>query len=207
MIPYSIYVGFFNSISTILNQVMMPYGFSSDEAGIAGALLIVIGLVSSAITSPIIDRTKAYLLTIKLAVPIIALSYLAFIWMPGTRNLAGPYVILSILGASSFSLVPVALEFLCEISHPLSPEVTSTIAWAGGQLFGGIFIIIGDALKAGPQADPPFHMTYTLIFTAVVALVVAPLPLSLGLFGRKDKLVMKRVQSDDRAGGGGALAA
>lgn len=197
LIPYSIYVGFFNSVSSLLNQIMLPYGFSSDEAGIAGALLIVVGLVASAVSSPIIDRTKAFLLAIKVAVPLIGLSYLAFIWMPGTRDLAGPYVVLSILGAASFSLVPIALEFLCELAHPVSPEVTSTLAWGGGQLLGGIFIVISDALKASPEADPPENMTNALIFTAVIALVTVPLPLCLGLFGRGHKLVMRRVRSDE----------
>ncbi|KAI0183199.1 major facilitator superfamily domain-containing protein [Xylaria flabelliformis] len=197
LIPYAVYVGFFNSISSLLNQILLPYGFSSDDAGIAGAVLIVVGLVTSAITSPILDRTKAFLLAIKVAVPIIGLSYLVFVFVPPTRQLAGPYVVLAILGAASFSLVPVALEFLCELGHPMSPEVTSTIAWGGGQLLGGVFIVISDALKAGPAADPPANLNNALIFTAVLALAVVPLPLSLGLFGRRDKLALRRLRSDD----------
>jgi MFS transporter, FLVCR family, MFS-domain-containing protein 7 len=196
LIPFAVYVGFFNSASSLLNQMMVPYGFSDDDAGIAGALLIVVGLVAAAITSPIIDRTKRFLLAIKIFVPIIALSYLIFTWMPGTRDIAGPYVVLSILGAASFSLVPVALEFLIELSHPISPEVTSTIAWAGGQLLGGIFIIVSNALQAGEDGDPPKNMRRALIFQAVVSLAIMPLPLCLGLFGRRDKVALRRVRSD-----------
>ncbi|KAI1370033.1 major facilitator superfamily domain-containing protein [Xylaria arbuscula] len=197
LIPYAVYVGFFNSISSLLNQILVPYGFSSDDAGIAGAVLIVVGLVASAISSPILDRTKAFLLAIKVATPVIGLSYLAFVFVPPTRGLAGPFVVLAVLGAASFSLVPVALEFLAELAHPMSPEVTSTIAWGGGQLLGGIFILVSDALKAGPQADPPANLSRALIFTAVIALAVVPLPLSLGLFGRRDKLTLRRLRSDD----------
>ncbi|KAI8950272.1 major facilitator superfamily domain-containing protein [Xylaria longipes] len=197
LVPYAVYVGFFNSVSSLLNQILLPYGFSSDEAGIAGALLIVVGLVASAISSPVLDRTKAFLPAIKVAVPVIGLSYLAFVFVPPTRQLAGPYVVLAVLGAASFSLVPVALEFLCELGHPMSPEVTSTIAWGGGQLLGGVFIVVADALKAGPHADPPANLNNALIFTAVLALAVVPLPLSLGLFGRRDKLALRRLRSDD----------
>ncbi|CAM1506400.1 Fc.00g060410.m01.CDS01 [Cosmosporella sp. VM-42] len=197
LIPFAIYVGFFNSISSLLNQMMNPYGFTDDEAGIGGAILIVVGLVASAVTSPILDRTKKFMFAIKLVIPVIGLSYLVFIWMPETGSLAGPYVLLAILGASSFSLVPVALEYLIELSHPLSPEVTSTIAWAGGQLFGAIFTIISDALVAGPTAHPPKNMKKALIFEAIVALAVVPLPLCLGLFGREDKVTLKRIKSDE----------
>ncbi|KAL1854084.1 hypothetical protein VTK73DRAFT_8806 [Phialemonium thermophilum] len=206
LIPFSIYVGFFNSISSLINQILLPYGFDDTEAGIAGALLIVVGLVSSAITSPILDRTKRFLLAIKVAVPIIALCYLVFIWMPPTRSIAGPYVVLAVLGAASFSLVPVVVECLVELTHPISPEVTSTIAWSGGQLLGGCFIVISNALKAGPHADPPRNMHHALIFTAVLALVVLPLPMSLGLFGRRDRVVLKRVHSDEAATSGGGFA-
>ena len=206
LVPFSIYVGLFNSVSSLLNQIMVPYGYSADDAGIAGALLIVVGLVASAVTSPVLDRTKAFVGAIKLAVPLIGLGYLAFVWMPGTRALAGPYAVLAVLGATSFSLVPVALEFLCELSHPLSPAVTSTVAWAGGQLLGGLFIVICDALRddAGDGdedgARPPGNLHRALIFTAVVALAAVPLPLFLGLFGRRDKLAMRRIISDDTNG-------
>lgn len=205
MVPFTVYVGLFNSISSLINQMLEPYSFSETEAGIAGALLIVVGLVTSAVTSPIIDKTKSYLIAIKVQVPVIALCYLSFTWAPGTRNLAAVYVILSILGAASFSLVPVVLEYLIEITHPVSPEVTSTICWTGGQLLGGIFILVSDALRDsglnnGSQDDksskPAGNMYRALIFQAVLAMVVVPLPLMLGLFGRGHGVRMRRVEAD-----------
>ncbi|KAK4147559.1 major facilitator superfamily domain-containing protein [Dichotomopilus funicola] len=205
-IPFSIYVGLFNSISSLINQILLPHGYTEEEAGIAGALLIVVGLVTSALTSPIIDRTKSYLLAVRVAVPIIAASYLIFIWMPGTRassggSVAGPYVMMAILGASSFSLVPVVVEYLVELTHPISPAVTSTLGWAGGQLLGGILIVASGALKKGPEGDPPGDMKDALVLHAVCALVALPLPLCLGLFGRKEKLMLRRVESDDEGRG------
>jgi MFS family permease len=197
-IPFSIYVGFFNSFSSLLNQVLEPYGHSETDAGIAGALLIVVGLVSAAISSPLIDKYKFYLVYAKICVPIIALSYLIITWAPQSHGLAFPYVMVSILGASSFGLVPVALEFLVEIHHPLGPEVGSTLCWSGGQLLGGIFIIAQNALKAGKHADPPSNMKKALYFQAVIAMLAMPLPLCLGLFGRKRYVRRKRWEADQR---------
>lgn len=198
-IPFSVYVGFFNSVSSLLNQLLEPYGFSDNEAGIAGALLIFVGLVTSAISSPIIDRTKKYILLMKVAGPLIGLCYLVFVWMPQTRSLVGPYVVLAVLGAASFALLPVAVELLVEVTHPVSPEVTSTLAWAGGQLLGGCFILISNALKAGSDGDPPGNLKQALVFTAVIAMVTLLPPLCLGWFGRADKVKLRRVSSDDRA--------
>lgn len=208
MIPFTFYVGLFNSISSLINQLLQPYGFSENEAGIAGALLIVVGLVTAAVTSPIIDKTKSFLFAIKLQVPIVAISYLAFTWAPQTRNIAAPYAILSIMGAASFSLVPVVLEYLIELTHPVSPEVTSTICWSGGQLLGGIFILISNALRAPGVNDgtadnhttrPPGNMWKALVFQTVIAMVVVPFPLALGCCGRDRKVRMRRVEADKEA--------
>jgi MFS transporter, FLVCR family, MFS-domain-containing protein 7 len=220
MIPFTVYVGLFNSISSLINQILAPYSFSETQAGIAGALLIVVGLVAAAVTSPIIDRTKIYLLAVKVLVPIIAVCYLAFTWAPGTRSIGAIYAILAIMGAASFSLVPIVLEYLIEITHPVSPEVTSTICWTGGQLLGGIFILISDALRASGVSDgsadngtklPPGNMFRALIFQAVLAIVMVPLPLALGCCGRRDAVRMRRVEADNEARespgpqGGGAV--
>nr|POE47054.1 major facilitator superfamily domain-containing protein 7 [Quercus suber] len=180
-IPFSIYVGFFNATSSLLNQILEPYDFSETDAGIAGAVLIVVGLVASAIVSPFVDRTKNYVLVIKILVPAIALSYFILIFMPATRSLPGPYIICALLGATSFSLLPCALEYLVVVTHPISPEITSTICWTGGQLLGAIFILIMSALQGGWQDDaPPGNMLRPLVFQAVVAIVAVPFPMWLG---------------------------
>ena len=69
LVPFTFYVGLFNSISSLINQILQPYSFSENDAGYRWALLIVVGLVTSAVTSPIIDKTKSYLLAIKIQVP------------------------------------------------------------------------------------------------------------------------------------------
>ncbi|KAI9798526.1 MAG: hypothetical protein M1825_005331 [Sarcosagium campestre] len=197
-IPFSIYVALFNAFSTLLNQILSPYDFSETSAGICGALLIVTGLLASAATSPYLDRHKHLTVAfIKTAVPVIGLAYLAFVWAPGTRSAAAPYVIAAVLGGASFSLVPIALEWLVDVTHPVSPEITSVGCWAGGQLLGGVFLLAMDALKMGEAADPPFGMGRALVFQAVVALAVVPLPLFLGVGGRAVRA--SRIEADRSA--------
>lgn len=203
--PFIGFIALFTVISTLINQILAPYSFSETEAGIGGALLILVGLLCAAIVSPIVDRTKRHVLTIKLVVPIISVCYLAFIWAPQSRKIALIYVILSIQGAASFSLLPLALELLIEILHPVSPEVTSTICWCLGQLFGGIGVIIGNELKNPGIGDgtaddgtsmPPGNMHRTLLSMAICSLIIVPFPLFLGCFGRGDQIRLRRVNTD-----------
>ena len=197
--PFAVYVGFFNAFSSLLNQILQPHGFSEDDAGIAGAVLIVVGLVTAAIISPLNDKYKFYLWFIRGSVPLIAISYLIFIWAPPTESIPYVYIVCALLGAASFGLVPVVLEFLVEILHPLGPAVGSSLCWSGGQLLGGLFIVIMDALKAGKRANPPVNMRRALVFQAVVAMLIMPLPLCLGMFGRKGMVRLKRWQAEKQS--------
>lgn len=183
--PFSIYVAAFNATSSLLNPILQPFGFSETEAGIAGALLIVIGLVSSAITSPILDRRPKWRVpAIKALVPVIAVCYVLLIWAPtwgsvdGVGRVVGVYILLSILGGASFSLLPLALEMLVDVSGAdVGAEVTSSLAWAAGQLGGGIFIVVMDAL------DTSTGMQRGVIFQAVIAVAAVPPVFALGLWG------------------------
>ncbi|SMY22245.1 unnamed protein product [Zymoseptoria tritici ST99CH_1A5] len=184
LVPFSVFVACFNATSTLLNQILEPYGFSETQAGIAGALLIFVGLGTAAVVSPIIDRTQAYLFTLKLLVPFIAIFYTILIFMPGTRSAAGSYIIFALLGAASFSLLPMALELLAITTFPVSPEVSSVVAWTVGQVLGAIFVIIMDALQStnGYNGEPAGSLKLSLIFQAALAWVVVPLPMFLGFW-------------------------
>ncbi|KAF2400899.1 MFS general substrate transporter [Trichodelitschia bisporula] len=181
-IPFSIYVGFFNATSSLLNQILSPYAYTESQAGIGGALLIVVGLVAAAILSPITDRTQSYLLPIKLLTPLIAAGYLGFVFAPPTRGLPAPYVLLSLLGAANFALVPLALEYAVELTWPAGPEVGSTVLWAGGQLLGAVFVIGMGAMKDEKGTwGPKGNMEKALVLQAVVAAAVVPFALLLGV--------------------------
>src|SRR5437879_1818211 len=112
---------------------MLPYGYTADEAGITGAILILSGLLTAAIVSPINDRTHSFLTAIRIFVPIIALSYVALIFAPKTQTLAAPFAVSALLGAASFSLLPLALEWAVEQTHPAPPELTNATLLVGGQ--------------------------------------------------------------------------
>ncbi|KKK16461.1 hypothetical protein ARAM_005689 [Aspergillus rambellii] len=184
--PFGVYVGFFNSVSSLLTQILSPYGFSETQAGIAGGILIIVGLLSSAILSPFIDRSKHYLGTIRVLVPLVGIAYIALVFAPSSpAGIAPSYVICALLGASSFALLPVVLEYLVEITYPFSPEIGTTMCWALGQFLGAVFVLVQDALKASGSGDPPQNMRHALVFSAVVACVAAPFPMCIGLFGRR----------------------
>jgi len=116
-LPFAIYTSAFNATSSLLVPILTPFApFTETSAGIAGGLLILIGLLSAAITSPILDKhARLRLPTIKLLVPLIALAYIILCFLPQIGSVVGVYILLSVLGGASFSLVPLALEMLVDV--------------------------------------------------------------------------------------------
>ncbi|KAK6505286.1 hypothetical protein TWF481_007194 [Arthrobotrys musiformis] len=196
-VMFSILVGFFNASSSLLNQILEPYGYSENEAGIGGAVLIVVGLLASAVVSPIIDRTHTFLLAIRILVPVISICYIGLIFAPTSRSLAPPYIVLAFLGAASFSLLPLSLEFVVEITHPVSPEITSTILWSGGQLLGAVFILSMTALTDSGTGN----MRRALIFQAIISCAASIAALGIGWGDRVVHVQTRRIALDTSEGG------
>ncbi|PUU73060.1 hypothetical protein B9Z19DRAFT_1165105, partial [Tuber borchii] len=95
--------------------------------------------------------------------------YFALIFAPGTRTLAAPFRISALLGATSFSLLSLVLEWAVGQTHPAPPELTNVTLWLSGQRLGAAFLITIDALKDKSDND---KMWRSLIFEAVVACAV-----------------------------------
>ena len=210
VIPFWLLVTNFNAISSELNSVLYPYGFSETSAGIAGALLILVGLVAAAIMSPILDAyttpsSSARIWLIKVLVIVTAVMYLAFVFAPATRSDGAPYAISAIMGAASFMLVPLALELLVEVTwEDAGPEVSSAVCWAGGQLGGAVTIVIMDSLRGAWGGEPAGNMKGGLVFLAVLACLAVPLPMGLGWrgWGRAERHEAARRERDGDRGGG-----
>ncbi|KDN49829.1 hypothetical protein RSAG8_01894, partial [Rhizoctonia solani AG-8 WAC10335] len=153
---FGAFVGAFSAFSILINQIFAPYGYSSDEAGIMGGVLILAGIVGAAILSPIFDRylTHHLALAAKILVPLLAASYVALIW-------------------------DVALEISCEVTR--SAETSSAVLWFAGNLLSVVIVLSMDALKDdSPDANPPSNMFKSLIFQGCFVAVIA-----ISVFGLK----------------------
>ena len=106
---------------------------------------------------------------------------------PGS-TLAAPYTICALLGATSFSRLPLVLEWAVEQTHPAPPELTNVTRWVGGQILGAVFLITMDALKDKSDNN---KMWKSLVFEAVVV-CAAPLTLMPG-YGTNTRIEIDKV--------------
>ncbi|KAG8924771.1 hypothetical protein FRC02_010194 [Tulasnella sp. 418] len=172
---FSILTAAITAFGSLISQVLVPYGYTSDESGIIGAVLLLSGLLGALITAPLFDRvfTHHLGLTLKGLVPPISACWIGMIWAVKSNGLAGIYVLLIFIGFASFTLLPVSLELACEVTR--NPATSSAALWAGANLFSFIFIVSAEPLRAGPNAHPPDHLRSYIILQAVFAAFLVPL--------------------------------
>ena len=137
-------LGVFNGLSTWIEDIVRPRGFSSAQAGVIGGLMVASGVVGSGIVPMLSDRfhnrSRFILLAVAGSIPgLIGLTFARSYWA----------ILISgcIFGFFLLSTAPVGFQYCAEIGFP-APEGTSTgILMMAGQISGIIFIFIMDMFK------------------------------------------------------------
>ncbi|KAI7885413.1 MFS general substrate transporter [Lichtheimia hyalospora FSU 10163] len=93
------------------------------------------------------------------------------------ENGFGPLIcICFLIGFFSMGVFPVQLEYACEVSYPVPEAIASNVIWTLDTVVMLIFTVIANALRGGPEADPPGNMRNALI-AAVCIMAFFSLPI------------------------------
>jgi MFS family permease len=150
-------LGIFNGLTTWIENIIRPRGFTPNDAGTLGALMIVGGLIGAVLLPALSDKQRKrqqYLYIAFLgAIPgLIGLTYAT----NSTLLFASAFV----LGFFLVSAMPIAMQYAAEITNP-TPEGTSNgLIQLVGQA-SVVFVYIMGALK-----DPAGTFTPALLLAA-----------------------------------------
>jgi len=123
----SLGVAIFNTLLTIVNQFLNPYGYSNDDAGTASAVLIIAGLIGAGLNSKLLEKTKAKRTIIRAG---FFMCLLAMILLCCARSYPDNNALLifsfALLGFFLLPMLPTALENASEVCYPDASEDLST---------------------------------------------------------------------------------
>lgn len=144
-------LGVFNGITTWVENIIRPRGFTPTDAGTLGALMLVGGVLGAVIIPPFSDkqrkRKKYILFGIAACIPfLIGVTYAANMWMLFISAFA--------FGFFLISTSPIGMQYASEVTQP-TPEGTSNGLI---QLFGQasvVFVYIMEAIKAPDGSFTP----------------------------------------------------
>ncbi|HSA99237.1 MAG TPA: MFS transporter [Anaerolineales bacterium] len=162
-------LGAFNAITTWIEQILAPRGFSTVQAGNAGGAMIFGGILGAIILPLLSDRSRKRVPFLVMAVSGATLGLIGITY--ATRS--GLLILVSfIFGFFLLSAGPLGFQYGAEITYP-APEGTSNgLLLFMGQISGILFILALDAFKS-PQTGSMTQPLVILIALMVVCLILA----------------------------------
>ena len=163
LIIFFVGLGMFNAVSTWIEDIVRPRGFSIGQAGMLGALMLIGGIVGAVVIPLFSDK-------IRRRKPFILLAVLGLI--PGLIGMtfATGYTLLLassfIFGFFLLSAGPIGFQYAAEITHPAPEGTSNTLLLVMGQISGIIFIFGMDALKTPGTGA----MTMSLVVLAALTI-------------------------------------
>jgi MFS family permease len=145
LIAFFFGLGVFNAVSTWIEVIVHPRGFSIAQAGMAGGLMLIGGIVGAVVLPMLSDkyhRRKPFMI-IALAgvIPgLIGMTFATSYWL----LLASGFI----FGFFLLSSGPVGFQYAAEITLPAPEGTSNSLLLVMGQISGIIFIFGMDLLKA-----------------------------------------------------------
>jgi len=144
-------MGLFNGVTTWVEPIIRPRGFTPTDAGTLGALMLVGGVIGAVVIPPFSDRShkrkKYLLLGVLAAIPgLIGLTFVKEFWLLCISAFT--------MGFFITSTSPIGMQYAAEITQP-TPEGTSNGLI---QLFGQasvVFVYFMEAIKAPDGSFTP----------------------------------------------------
>ena len=160
-------LGIFNGVTTWIEAMIRPRGFSPGEAGTLGALMIVGGLIGAVVIPSLSDKQRMrqrylYVAFIGAIPGLIGLTFATSAWLLFTSAF--------VMGFFLVSALPIAMQYAAEITYP-TPEGTSNGLM---QLVGQaavVFVFIMEALKTADGSFTPALLMATGLLVVSMALV------------------------------------
>ncbi len=161
-------LGVFNAVTTWIEDIVRPRGFSITQAGVAGGLMIVGGIIGAVILPSLSDRSRR-------RVPFLVLALIgATLGLIGVTFAARYPLLLAaafVMGFSLLSAGPIGFQYGAEITYP-APEGTSNgLILLAGQISGIAFILGMDSFKSpatGSMTRPLIVLVALMALAAVL---------------------------------------
>ena len=163
MVIFFVGLGVFNAVTTWIEDIVKPRGFSITEAGITGGLMVMGGIVGALVLPALSDHFRRRVVFMVLALVgatlgLVGITFATSYWLLLTSAF--------VLGFFLLAAGPIGFQYGAEVAYP-TPEGTSNgLLLLTGQISGIAFIFGMDSLKS------PTTGSMTLSLVILIGLMV-----------------------------------
>lgn len=192
LLGFGVSQGCYYALSTLLDQLVEPFGYGTSVAGTLGFILTLSGILGALFAGFIADRTQYHRALLRLCFLMSSVSIIALTIVLQRRNMF--YVLCVTSGIFGFfitSVLPLAFELSveCTFEADRSSDVEALsggFLMASAQVFGIVFTMVMDALT---------HRGYIKLAEWLVAgvLCASAMLVSVGYHGKLKRLEYERL--------------
>ena len=132
-ITFSLVLGIFNSLATLVEVLIQPFGYNSQDSSLIGAILIAFGIVGATVFALIIERNKKYKFYITLSTifgVFILVGNIIVLYLE--MSFTYICILMSLLGFFMVPVMPLSFELACELSFPVGEAIAAGMLVTGG---------------------------------------------------------------------------
>jgi FLVCR family MFS transporter 7 len=141
-------VGFFNTISTQLAQMMCSRGYEETFAGLSGSLLLGTGFVGATVSGLIVEK---FGMMEEIAKLLFGIAGIFGILIAEFLRLSDRKVWLALFcsafGIFGFGMYPIALELSVEATYPIDESIGTAMIFMSGQIQAGVLVFLSQMLE------------------------------------------------------------
>ena len=175
-------LGVFNGVTTWIEDILRPKGFSITQAGLAGGLMIASGIAGALVLPSLSDRYRK-------RVPFIVLALaLSVAGLAGITFASTYWLVLAGAATMGFALLsagPIGFQYGAEVTYPAPEGTTNGLLLLAGQISGIIFILGMDQFKVAGTGSMTPSLVVLIGLLAFGALLATRLRESALLTGRQ----------------------
>ncbi len=161
-------LGVFNAVTTWIENILNPRGFSNTQAGITGGLMIAGGIIGALVIPILSDyyRKRTPFIIIALAGATLSLVGITFATSYWLLLVSG-----SALGFFLLSSGPIGFQYGAEITYPTSEGTSNGMMLLMGQISGIAFIFGMDSFKSAQTGSMTMPLVVLIVLMVLSILV------------------------------------
>jgi MFS family permease len=155
----------FNGVTTWVEEIVHPRGFSTNDAGLMGALMLLAGIIGAVVLSALSDRRgkRVRFMVIALVAAVPGILGVTFV-----SSAVLLYAFAALLGFFLVAVLPIGMQYAAEITTP-TPEGTSNGLI---QLCGQVSVVSVYIMAALRTSNGSFTVSLLLLAGLLVACAV-----------------------------------
>ncbi len=161
-------LGIFNSVTTWIEDIVRPRGFTAEDAGYVGGIMIMGGILGALILPMLSDKFQKRKLFIMIALMgcIVGLIGVTFAYNYQVLLTSG-----FILGFFLLSAGPIGFQYGAEITYPASEGTSNGLLILAGQISGIAFIFGMDSFKDPVSKSMTFPLEVMIVLSVLILIL------------------------------------